>query len=601
MRTPDGFSADRTDKIMLLALWANTLKQEAKDKRGEGRAFISAGMGKPTYPINIHTVAMYLSYWGAIETLLAQAQSNLEGASAAIDYGDPRGDLEPRKIMSAAMSHWYELSIKPDNILFTVGGAGALRVIFETFNSIYRDIPKYRVITPFPHYTLYASNRHQLHSIDVMSEPGYQLTAKALQASIDSAYRLAKQDNNHPKLVLLCNPSNPLGTIIPESELILIADILRKNPELTLVLDEAYTEMYWNGIQIPSILKLAPDLKERTIILRSATKALSAAGERMAMLMAFNPQLMTELQNTNINTIGHAPRSAQLAYAQTMERFSTHDRQLLVDFYKPKVDFVSQKLQTLGAWMPDPLYKVEGTFYVMGDFSDLLGLELPQEAKRALGKLGKVSTSEELTYYLLFKESVMLAPGAYFGLPAKNGFLRITCSGSMIELSDLMTRLEQCLLQARRSQSDRLIHNIKQQLIILNSKDVSVYDSMQQKLTEITLNSNCSDCLMLKNQNEQLRDLYCSIRKVTLEARVQAGKTIYRFLSDALPKLKERKRTDALNVEWKKCIDETVSDGALKNHLLNLDPSERHTYKPWIEHLKILSQSGESSSVSKQP
>lgn len=511
MKTPDGSCGACTEKIMLLAMWTNTLKQEANDKDRPVKPFICAGMGKPTYPINIHIVATHLSYWQAIESLVIQAQSDLGRIPAAIDYGDPRGDIEPRQIMAKAMSDWYDIPIKPDNILFTIGGVGALRVIFETFNGIYQDLPKYRVITPFPHYTLYASNRHQLHPIDVMSEPGYQLTAKALEASIDSANKLAEQDNNYPKVLLLCNPSNPLGTIISESEWILIAKVLRKNPDLTLVLDEVYAEMCWKGTKVPAILKLAPDLQARTIILRSATKALSAAGERMAVLMTFAPELMTKLRNTNINTIGHAPRSAQLAYAKAMQYFNAHEMNLLADFYKPKVEFIAQKLKELGACMPDPLYKVEGTFYVMGDFSDLLGVALPREAKRALGKLGSVTTSEELAYYLLFKESIMLAPGAYFGLPVKNGILRITCSGTQEELEELMSRLEARLLKARLNQSAQLVDDIRKQLMILNSEDMSLYDSMQQQLTIILDNSKPNNCLALKNQNQQLKDLWKSM------------------------------------------------------------------------------------------
>lgn len=597
MLTPEGQSGDNTDKIMLLAMWANTLKNEAID--GIAKSMISAGMGKPTYPINMHTVEMYLNYWRAIEALLIQAQSlsEVEMASAALDYGDARGDSVSRNMMAEAMTCWYQSAITPDNILFTVGGSGALRVIFETLNELYHDIPSYRVITPFPHYTLYVDNRHKLHPIDVMREPGYQLTAKSLQISIQSAIKLAEKDNNLPKVVLLCNPSNPLGTVISEVEWMKIANVLRQYPDLTLVIDEAYAEMYWDGSKISSVLHLAPDLKERTIILRSATKALSAAGERMAMLMAFNPALMAKLRNKNISTIGHAPRSAQLAYAHTMVNFNITDHESLKNYYKPKVDFVYKKLQELGVCMPDPLYKVEGAFYVLGDFSDLFGMEIPLDAKRALDKTGKVTTNEELAYYLLFKESIMLAPGSYFGLPPNSGFMRITCSGTNDELNELMSRLENCLLQARQLKAEQLMKEITAQLTVLSLSDTFFCQSIQEKISQI-MNNN-GDCFALKNQNEQLTSVLSSIKvhiyRATPEGRASAGRVIYTFLNDVAIRRKELKAAEDLKIQWKMYINETVSEGSLKNYLLNLNEAEKASFKPWIEHLNTISQKHNSS------
>ena len=51
MLTPNNESGDKTDKIMLLAMWTETLRQE-----GLVKSIIAAGMGRPTYPVNIHTV-----------------------------------------------------------------------------------------------------------------------------------------------------------------------------------------------------------------------------------------------------------------------------------------------------------------------------------------------------------------------------------------------------------------------------------------------------------------------------------------------------------------------------------------------------------------
>ncbi|MDP3267875.1 MAG: aminotransferase class I/II-fold pyridoxal phosphate-dependent enzyme [Legionella sp.] len=593
MLTPEGQSGDETDKIMLLAMWTNTLKNEAGDKAV--KEIISAGMGKPTFPINMHTVTAYLSYWKVIESLVKTAQENLEknAESAALDYGDPRGDADPRKIMAEAMTKWYKLSaeqqITPDNILFTVGGAGALRVIFESFNRMYHDTPKYRVITPFPHYSLYSDNQHQLHPIDVMKEPGYQLTAKALEASIKSAYKLAEKDHNYPKVFLLSNPSNPLGTIIPEEELKKIAVVLRQYPDIKIVVDEAYAEMAWKSTKIPSFLDAAPDLRDRTVILRSATKALSAAGERMAVIMAFQPDLMTAFRNKNIGTIGHAPRSAQLAYALTMSQFSSEEHTKLHDFYKPKVDFVFNRVREIGIAMPDPSYTVEGTFYVLADLSDLLGTDIPEEATRALGKskTGKITTSEELIYSLLFKEGIMLAPGCYFGMPEKTGFVRITCSGKHEELKEMMDRLESVILQVRQEENSRLRKEFNILSAELAAVDPGARQILDQRYEHVPGESN--NVFDLKQTNQLLKELVSdtriALKRATPEGRQQAALVIKSFLSKAKSHEKAEKFQKTMDIEWRNFVNQNMTDGPLKNHFLNLSEQEKQTFKPWVDYL----------------
>src|SRR5690606_17466634 len=117
----------------------------------------------------------------------------------------------------------------------------------------------------------------------------------------------------------------------------------------------------------------------RIILLRSATKALSAAGERMAILIAFDSDLVNEMINKSISYFIHAPRSAQLAYAETMRHFDTTEQQRMIHFYKKKVDYVTQRLADMGASMPDKQYVVEATFYVLADFGDMFGLDMPAE------------------------------------------------------------------------------------------------------------------------------------------------------------------------------------------------------------------------------
>lgn len=589
MLTPDGTPANKIDKIMLLAMWANVLEKESKKKssdNNENKRMILAGIGKPTYPINQHTVESYLKYWNKIDNIITT--TNSYETKAAIDYGYPSGDIDAREIMARAMSKWYKANIDPQNILFTVGGAGALRIIFETFNEKYTKEAKYRIITTFPHYTLYANNKHILHPIEVMKTKGYKITANNIRVSIESAYELAKNDGGYPKAILLCNPNNPLGTIINNDELERIVSVFREYPDLYIIMDEAYAEMSFDTEKTSSILAIAYDLKDRIIILRSATKALSAAGERMAILMCFNNDLMGKLLEKNIDTIGHAPRSAQIAYAETMEKFTEESHKKLVNFYKEKVEYVENRLKKMGANMPDEEYKVEGTFYILGDFSDLFGIELPKNSERALEKSGKVETDEELAYYFLFADSIMLAPLSYFGLDKNKGFLRITCSANIEELTELMDRIEDRLYKARYNKKLTLLDKIEKQLFTFKDINIEKHDETAIKLSKITLKNK--DCLSLKKENQMLQKIIVDnanyINKNNEICKSKLATTIQSFFRRHLAHTHTKQKANQLNKEWKLFVENTISGSpTIKNQILNIPNYERLSFVEWRKQL----------------
>lgn len=504
MLTPEGLSVtDSFDRIMLFLMWAKKCDESRGDKR-----VIFAGIGNPTYPINRNTTKAAIAYWQYIQSRAdAQRQSmeNTEDA-AVINYGNPLGDLSPRRTMAKAMTAWYASPIEPDDILFTVGGAGGLNTLFQTFSTRFK---KYRVITPFPYYTLYADPRHELYPIPVMEEPGYKLTARALERSIQGAYAKANDDGIFPKVFLLCNPNNPLGTVLSEDDLIDIAAVLRQYPDLYIVLDEAYAEICFNTIKPPSFLAIAPDLKPRTLLLRSATKALSAAGERMAILINFAPELKPSLLAHLIRSTAHAPRGNQYAYAETMAQFTKEVRQGLVTYYQDKVTYVAGRLASMGASMPDSHYRVEGTFYILADLSDLIGLPLPATAEWLLERTGLVRTSEDIAYYLLFTDYLMIAPLCYFGLPTHQGIMRITCSADAMALTEMMNRLESCLYETRLKRYTSLLNKTINGLAMISEHDNFL--ALSDAFTDFLSDNAPLTCLNLKNKNSQLMQLSESI------------------------------------------------------------------------------------------
>ncbi|MES2203871.1 MAG: pyridoxal phosphate-dependent aminotransferase, partial [Pseudomonadota bacterium] len=446
-------------------LWTQQLELEGMSKTH------AVGMGRPTYPLDGDTAFSVAWYWFglAIRSTIATVGLNLfkylpffnsqdfvTSLSPAIGYGSPQGELPARTKMASALNQWYgkEVNINEKNILFTVGGAAALHIIFNVIN---RKMPNGRILTQFPYYSLYQGSHRQnnLFEISVMNSPGYKLNANQLENSIQSAYRLGEKDGGFPSAFLLCDPNNPLATALSKSELEAIAEVLRKYPLLHIILDEAYAEMRLDGKRV-SLLSVAPDLKNRIILIRSATKALSAAGERMAVAVVFDNKLMEELVSENVSICGHAPKSLQFAFSHAMEKLTLKKQRKLMNYYAPQIVFVERRIKELGAQMPDLNYHAAGSFYAIANLSDLIGTPINTACFRAIKRkhvqedeVSLIETDEEIIYHLLFTYGVMIAPFSYFGMSNKLGYVRITCSAGNKELHELMDKLEIALKMAK--------------------------------------------------------------------------------------------------------------------------------------------------------
>ncbi|HLF67433.1 MAG TPA: pyridoxal phosphate-dependent aminotransferase, partial [Gammaproteobacteria bacterium] len=319
---PNGESAGMMDPIILLMLWAEHLELDLR-----------AGMGKPTFPINAHVVASAAHFWNDLATrsqvvapLVAQAHNvqiaqQIIDAHLAIDYGTPEGDLPARNIMAQALSRWYQCEINANEILFTTGGLGGLFCVFEYLRRKYLNS---RMLTPFPHYPFYALGNH-LFSIPVMESPGYRLTAALLKESILAAQHTQKFDHEAIHAVVLCYPNNPLGTVLRKEEWLAIAQVLEMIPQALIILDEAYAELDYTE-EGASLFAVAPQLRDRIVLMRSGTKGLSAAGERLAVLVCQNKAIMARLLEINSTISLHPPRHLQMAYASAMNAWSDQDK-----------------------------------------------------------------------------------------------------------------------------------------------------------------------------------------------------------------------------------------------------------------------------------
>lgn len=456
LRKPNGTLAGDLDRLMLLNIWAHNLNQNKEEGRPK---ILFAGLGKPSYLLNEDLISAEMRYWQNLSRHVAETKRSIfqdklskeewcekiVKASTAIDYLLPAGDDGARALMAKAMSKWYGPKSKVDaqDVIFTVGGASAIYLLFRLLHTLN---PKGKIFTPSPYYSLYHNPGHHNHffHIDLMKEPGLRLTADAVEKGLKKAFENSSGKKCPISGILFCDPNNPMGYVVGEHEWKSIAKVLKKTSNIPIILDEAYAEMVFDSKHV-SLFTAAPELKQRLIIFRSATKGFSASGERMAVMMCFNKKWREELINETVLNYAHAPKSLQIAYAKSMQLFTKKKREELSSFYRLQVEYVQKELKKMHLHIPNPGYHIEGTFYVLANLSALFGLEIPSGAKKALSHKGKIKSDEDICYTLLFNEGIMLAPFSYFGGDPRLGYVRITCCGGIHLLKEILNRLAKCL------------------------------------------------------------------------------------------------------------------------------------------------------------
>ncbi|MFC1802976.1 pyridoxal phosphate-dependent aminotransferase [Thermoproteota archaeon] len=215
-------------------------------------------------------------------------------------------------------------------------------------------------------------------SVALDKEKGYHLDAGALNEKI----------NKKTKMIVLCNPNNPSGTVYSNQELLKIAEIAKDN-NLIVLSDEVYCEFTWDGRKHTSIASL-PEMKERTIISSSFSKTFAMTGWRLGYILADEP-IVKKIQKI---PLGYRTNTfVQIAGVEALTG-PWEPVKKMVDKYDKRRNFMVPRLNNIDGLK---CHMPEGAFYLFPSFKDL--------GKR----------SEPFCTSLLKKKKILVRPGTAFG------------------------------------------------------------------------------------------------------------------------------------------------------------------------------------------
>ncbi|MEX1311026.1 MAG: aminotransferase class I/II-fold pyridoxal phosphate-dependent enzyme, partial [Candidatus Sulfomarinibacteraceae bacterium] len=194
-------------------------------------------------------------------------------------YAPSEGLLESREGWSAFFASWG-IDFHPDEILVTAGASEAITFALSVVAGGGDEVLVFE-----PCYTNYLSFAAQadvkMVPVTLKVEDGYHF---------DDIDRLRRCVTARTRAILLCNPSNPTGTVYTESELDAVAQIAVEN-DLFVICDEVYREFVFGSGEVRSFTRYS-DLAQRIIVVDSVSKRFNACGVRIGCLATKNREVL---------------------------------------------------------------------------------------------------------------------------------------------------------------------------------------------------------------------------------------------------------------------------------------------------------------------
>jgi aspartate aminotransferase len=386
--------ASRLDAVVPSATLA--INARAQALRAQGLDVISFGAGEPDFdtPTNVR-----------------------DAAKRAIDGGKTRytavsGIPELKRAVAEQSARERGVAHKPEHVVVSVGAKSAL------LNFALAALePGDEVIIPAPYWVSYPEQVRLAGATPVF-----------VPSTLERGWKTAPEDlaralTPRTKAVVLCSPSNPTGAAYSAAQLTAFADALRSH-DCWLVVDEIYGKLVYDGFEQRSILNVAPDLLERTVVIDGVSKTYAMTGWRIGWSIA--PANITRAMDTIQGQGTSSPTTiSQYAALEALSAPSTGLDEMRRVFAERRTRLVEglRKLPGVRCAMP------EGAFYAFCDVSAWVG-------KKTEGRV--LESDAAIGQWLLDAAHVAVVPGGAFGAP---GHLRLSYAVSVAQIDEALARI----------------------------------------------------------------------------------------------------------------------------------------------------------------
>ena len=317
-----------------------------------------------------------------------------------------------RQALAQKQEHFTGLAVNPaTEIVTTCGGTEAMMTAVMSVTE-----PGDKVVVFSPFYENYGADAILCGAEPVyvpLKPPTYDFDVDALEA----AFR------QHPKALILCNPSNPSGKVFTRQELQVIADLAEKY-DVWVITDEVYEHIVYAPYQHIYFATL-PRMWERTISCGSLSKTYSITGWRLGYVIAPAAVIEVARKVHDFLTVGAAAPLQEAAVVGL--QFGDEYYEELKAHYTKRRTLLLNGLRDIGLLFTEP----QGAYYVMVDISEF-----------------GYASDTEFCEVLAEKVGVGAVPGSAFFHEDINSYMRLhfaknedTLQAALERLSDIYKKI----------------------------------------------------------------------------------------------------------------------------------------------------------------
>jgi len=370
---------------------------KAKELKATGKTVYDLSLGEPDFDTPGHICEAAVAAMKAGHTHYTVASGIPELKTAVVEQYRAAHGLE----------------YTPAEVVVSNGAKHALHNVFTVLLD-----PGDEVIIPAPYWVSYAELVKLTGAVPVIVQTDQQDDFKL------APDRLRGAITGKTKLLLLCSPSNPTGSMYSPEELGALADVaLERN--LLVVADEIYERLVYGGHRFASFATLRPGLKDQTILVNGVSKTYAMTGWRIGWTMS-PPGVAKAIGGLQSQQTSNPCSISQHAALAALKGPQDCVDRMLAEFARRR-RFVTQRI----AGIPGlSCAEIAGAFYAFINISEHLG--------RSYNGV-QIDNSSQWCLELLAKQNVATVMGSAFGT---EGYARVSFATSMENLTAAFDRIE---------------------------------------------------------------------------------------------------------------------------------------------------------------
>ena len=396
-----GQLSDRLNRLAPSATLA--MSQKSNEMKAQGIDVINMSVGEPDF--------------NTPDQIKAAAKKAIDENYSK--YSPVPGYADLRKAVAAKLKNENGLDYTINEILVS---NGAKQSVCNTLMALVNDGDE--VIIPAPYWVSYPQMVKLAGGNPVFVNAGFEQDFKMTPEQLEAAI------TPKTKMLILCSPSNPTGSVYSEEELAGLAEVIKKHEGMYVLADEIYEHISYIG-KHASIAKIE-GMKERSIIVNGVSKAYAMTGWRIGYIAA--PEWIVKGCNKLQGQYTSGPcsvsqKAAEAAY--TLEQGCVEDMRKAFERRRDLIVELAKDIPGLEVNVP------EGAFYLFPKCSSFFGKSNGEKT---------INSSTDFALYLLEKAHVATVSGDAFG---DSECFRMSYATSDENIKEAMHRIKENLAKLK--------------------------------------------------------------------------------------------------------------------------------------------------------